>query len=435
MRLLVQPAPLEPSSARAIVAALAAGALAAAIGASLVLNRAGEPAAILFLAALYPAGVALTSVLVARWRLRRLPPPKGPLLAGIGAASAWLAPAAVLCGKGSPWSLGAAAVFGAAASSLFRGLAQPPEAEPPHVFLAPPQASPAAVRRSRCAKTAAAAAYAAAALVTAGHVLPAAALAAAAFAVLAWFATYPGLARPGVKTKIALAFAVTLAALLPALRFGYGHGSPGQTPQATDTGEDGPSAAPGGQYSGVVLLTEAKPESTALAQPPLRALGFSRPRPAQPVSIPFSGEYWYFYWPMRRPAENALRKLGDPKTLVYRSVDRFALIMQARQPLPKPIELACCGAVEVMLAVRDSEPETVQVELVLVHHAQTGQARQSLGVQPLPPPARAPAGVRFTVPRPAEIASFDEILVWFHLQEPRQGRSARLAIERFNLVP
>ena len=109
--------------------------------------------------------------------------------------------------------------------------------------------------------------------------------------------------------------------------------------------------------------------------------------------------------------------------------------MQARQPLAKPMQMACCSAIELMLDIREEQPESVSVELVLLDASAKPKVRQSLGAHDLPPASPIPSTLRYLFPRPAKAQTFDEILVWFHLYEPREGHSARVAIDRFHLIP
>ena len=61
--------------------------------------------------------------------------------------------------------------------------------------------------------------------------------------------------------------------------------------------------------------------------------------------------------------------------------------------------------------------------------------RRSLGAASLQPSFSGEGSVRFEIASAGEIQSFNEILVRFHLEQPRQLHSARVAIQRFDLVP
>jgi hypothetical protein len=228
-----------------------------------------------------------------------------------------------------------------------------------------------------------------------------------------------------------LALALAFFALLPGSWAGFGEEGWSAPEEAK---EGGVEAKRPGLHAGVVLLTNLELKSQLVAPPPPHPRAGNPLKPATLFSIPFSGEYWYFFWPLQRPGEDALRKLGDPLTLAYTAVDGSSIVMQARQPLPKPIGLRCCDAIDVILRARESRPETVYVELLLIDSSQPGEARVTLGYQQLPPPDQPRPTLRFTMPPSPEIRSFDELLVWFHLDESRRQRSANLAIDRFDLI-
>jgi hypothetical protein len=151
-------------------------------------------------------------------------------------------------------------------------------------------------------------------------------------------------------------------------------------------------------------------------------------------SIPFTGEYWIFYWPRRGPGEEASRSYGTPLTSAYRSTDDDPFVMEARQPLAAPIDAGCCRALEVVFDSRDPQPENVLLELVLLDSSAPEPLRLSLGAVALTPSFSGQGFIRFDAPA-AGLPSFDEVVVRFHLEEPRMLHSARVAIERFDLVP
>jgi hypothetical protein len=108
--------------------------------------------------------------------------------------------------------------------------------------------------------------------------------------------------------------------------------------------------------------------------------------------------------------------------------------MEARQPLAAPIDAGCCRALEVVFDSRDPQPENVLLELVLLDSSAPEPLRLSLGAVALTPSFSGQGYIRFDAPA-AGLPSFDEIVVRFHLEEPRMLHSARVAIERFDLVP
>jgi hypothetical protein len=229
---------------------------------------------------------------------------------------------------------------------------------------------------------------------------------------------------------VGVAFAATVVALLPEQWAGYR-----LVPPQAEQGDEGPRPPERPDlFSGVVLLTNAKYEPP-VELPPLPRRFAPPTRPADPSSIRFSGEYWYFFWPRRGPGSDAVRKLGSPLQLSYNAVDMSALIMQARQPLPKPMKLDCCSAIDVVLQSNELDPASVEVELILIDSTREGSPRWSLGWRALTGAPATAETLRFeTRPEPG-FPAFNELLVWFHLGMERKARSARLAVERFDLTP
>ena len=380
-----------------------------------------------------PRRVLAPAAAVGRWRsagLRRTEPKAAAaLFSRLLVAAAWLAPLALLGATRSWWTLPVAAAFGPLAAALFQAL--PSDAvgasvggpEPHKAFLLLPEALPETRRRAVGAKLATFTAYCGGAVALLGDLALAALLAAVAGAIVSWF----GLSGSGahIKGTIGLALAATILALLPETWMGYRRYAP---PLAEGVAEGESLTRPPGLHAGVVLLTNTKLEPPFPAPPMPRPPTGNPLTPAKLVSIVFSGEYWYFFWPLRRPGENSVRKYGDPISLTYTAVDRSSLVMQARQPITPPIELRCCSAIDVALRSREPQPETVYVELALIDSSRADEPKVSLGVQELAPT------MRFSIPLQREIQAFDEILVWFHLDESRRHRSANLSIERFDLL-
>jgi hypothetical protein len=198
--------------------------------------------------------------------------------------------------------------------------------------------------------------------------------------------------------------------------------------------------------TGIILLSEPK-----RYVPPVPASLLHKKGPVQlvnqrPTSIPFSGEYWLFpslfrVWKGKRvpvsqhPPMTSLVKHGDPLDSTYSSTRRWMpLVMKAHQTLGAPVELSCCQRVDVAVTEADLLPGTVAMEVILLDTTRGRGAAQSLG-ETVIPTSLPEAVVRFNVPRRPSIERFDAIEVVFDLEEPRQDRSAKMAIDRFDLVP
>src|SRR5690606_3749934 len=110
------------------------------------------------------------------------------------------------------------------------------------------------------------------------------------------------------------------------------------------------------------------------------------------------------------------------------------LVMQASQPLPRSFTTDCCSAVEVTLESRDPQPDALSVQLILIDASAERDPSLALGTQALPV-ATSDAVLRFNVPPSPEMKTFNQILVWFNLKNPRRHRSANLAVRQFELIP
>ena len=432
----------RPAALAALISLALAG-LAAALFAAAT----PTPATGLRSAALH-ATAALTTILLvaaaaAKLTLRTSDPSSAWLTVRRSAAvCAWLLPLAVAWSAGSLWVVPAAIVFAILVADLVRPPDEPDEGSPafgrPALLFSPAERQPEDAARSSASKLAAAALCSALAFGVSGAIMAAASLAALACAIVAWFLPVPKRRGFGGLVQIALAFLLATIILTPFADYLGGpawRGTGSASEREPEAATGGSTNTPGGQFSGVVLLTQLESQRPVLEAPPSPRPYPSPPIVSSPVSILFTGEYWYYYWPMARPAEDALRKLGDPKLLIYHAVDRSSLIMQARQPLPKALPLSCCRAIEAALEIREEQSESVVVELILLDSSRKRRNRVSLGHRDLPPASRYPSTLRFTMPAAPAMQSFDEILVWFHLYDPREGKSARVAVDRFTLIP
>jgi hypothetical protein len=182
-------------------------------------------------------------------------------------------------------------------------------------------------------------------------------------------------------------------------------------------------------FSGVILKT-TKQSHVALVAPPSRRTSYGRGM-LKPMFIPFSGEYWMFYWPRRRPPKSSLLEFGDPNDFKFTAADFSRLSMEARQTISAPIDVESCGSIEVDITSTDPMPGTVFLELILADTRTTQAPRQSLGEVE----ARATGKLHFEVPSQSAIQEFDEIAVVYRLQPPRVHRSANISINSFLLIP
>jgi hypothetical protein len=194
-------------------------------------------------------------------------------------------------------------------------------------------------------------------------------------------------------------------------------------------------------YPGVILWPEVKPQ-TILAPPPqalLRRPG--DPTAQEPSTIFFSGEYWMFRAPNVRPPLRSYFRRASPLGLSFTSLGHIALRMEAHQRLDHAIDLSCCGAIQVAITNADRYPGSVMLELILADVSSEGSKSLLLGTAEVASWPRYGSNqtisetLNFTVPNHISIREFNEISVVFHFDTVRDDRSARIAIDRFVLIP
>jgi hypothetical protein len=220
-----------------------------------------------------------------------------------------------------------------------------------------------------------------------------------------------------------------------------------ETPPSKDAADQVPklpqdaTTFPDGSYPGVILEPEVKPV-TRLVAPVAANRGLSGATP-RPYSILFGGDYWMFRWPYRRPPQNSYYRKGNPSTLSFSTTDHWPLMMEAHQRLDQPIDLNCCRQVQVEIRNADRYPGTVSLELYAMATDSPGAPATSLGsaqVHSAPdlkrdPVAAVPEILEFTITEDEALAACNELKVVFRRDRSRADKSARVAVERFVLVP
>src|SRR5579864_1569033 len=193
-------------------------------------------------------------------------------------------------------------------------------------------------------------------------------------------------------------------------------------------------------FPAVELYPEVEPH-TKLVAPPLpgsRSLGAAS---SDPLSIPFDGVYWFWRGPSDRPPKNSVVMHGSPSVRFFRSTDG-GMSMEARQNLGFMVDPKRYGAIEILFENADPFPNTVSILLKIRNTSVPGKPILSLGIEGLSAAvsslasgAATPQRLRFRIPREISIGSFDELTVSYYLKGARSDRSARIAIDRFRLVP
>jgi hypothetical protein len=198
-------------------------------------------------------------------------------------------------------------------------------------------------------------------------------------------------------------------------------------------------------YPGMILRPEIK--DVRIVAPVARREVFDEnpnERRADPVSIPFYGAYWFFKASDKTLPADAVESRGDPASMTFKTTDFTPISMEARQNFGSLIDLSCCRAIELVIVNGDRRPGTVAVELILSNTGLPGQPRQSLGILPVistlrwfPGDDRPPMRevLSFRLPAQTAIQRFDEAIIRFELRSPRERWSAKIAIEKFRLIP
>ena len=397
------------------------------------------------------------------------------------AAGAWFAPAIILLSQFSPASLAAALVLVILTTRLLYTewrLVHPPEgplpiwvpadpmfgeADPPRPFFLKELAPSLAVALSTQAAVAAFAMHV--------HLLAGALLAMSA-AMLTAFAISAGVGagrRPESLPRSILSLVVTilLAAGLtvgglrgrvirgrgPSAGAGVGASEPGPS-QPLGTAGGQPSPPPGttppalaasstdGTYPGVILQPEPL-KVPMLVAPVLETGGGLSRDTRRELTIAFEGEYWMYRFLYRRPPPNSYLQKGTPAALSFHTPDHWPLMMEAHQKLDQAIDLRCCGKVQVRLWNADTYPGTVSLELLALSNDNTGPRSQSLGTAPVRSTpdltkehvTAVMETLEFAVPPNVPPATCNELEVVFRRDSTRMDKSARIAIDRFILVP
>lgn len=195
-----------------------------------------------------------------------------------------------------------------------------------------------------------------------------------------------------------------------------------------------------GDHTGVILLPEPQQHTTLVPPLPSMPADLFDPRHQNPISIPFYGAYWFFKPPDTKPPFDSYRTHGSPAEMTFVAPDARPLIMEAHQDLGKLISLECCREIRIEIQNADRFPGTVSVELILENTREGQKGSVSLGSAPVTSAPGDPAAplketLTFPIPPHTPIRQFDELTIRFPRRRPRINRSAKIAIERFILVP
>ncbi len=192
-------------------------------------------------------------------------------------------------------------------------------------------------------------------------------------------------------------------------------------------------------FPAVELYPEAQPH-TRLVAPRLSATGGVSASHTDPLSIPFNGVYWFWRGPSDGPPSNSVVMHGSPSAQFFRSTDGDGMSMEAKQNLGFAVDPRSYAAIEIDIQNADPFPNSVSILLKVRNTALANKPVQSLGMENVVAPGSSESHattqtLRFRLPGKLAMGSFDELTVSYYLRGARSNRSARIAIERFRLVP
>ena len=274
----------------------------------------------------------------------------------------------------------------------------------------------------------------------------------------------PGVGR--LSTSLALAFLLTLVALVPWLR----RATPlmlGAEPSARNARHPRPGSQaidPADAWHAIVLWPYPPRQNQLLPVP--RTINYRPGESSKPLIVPFNGSYRYFQTPGEWIAGRAHSAHSSPLAVDIHSADWGPLFEEAHQPLTVPIDLACCRAIQVDVRNADNRRGGIVLGLVLsdskknsprpagqqdpfmrgpVASIQSSTAH-SLALTPQPVLTSFPAAftmkslpvsetLTFVIPFQPRLRRFDEISVVFLPEPQRAALGAKIAIQQFALIP
>lgn len=217
----------------------------------------------------------------------------------------------------------------------------------------------------------------------------------------------------------------------------------GPKPEVAEPQELGGDAG-GGDWPGVVVYPEVEKHTILLPPlPNLRKDPFARRQaPPEPVSIPFFGAYWYFRKPHTRPPNGSPVMRGTAEKLRFLTWDGRPIQMEARQNLSTFVELDGCKAIQMVIRNADKYPGTVWIRLYLadtVKLAEWDLGEQAVTSSPQWRPGAEDEAYEETLTydlgTARGLSRFDEFRIVYRMKDMRWGRSAKVGIRKFVLVP
>jgi hypothetical protein len=201
-----------------------------------------------------------------------------------------------------------------------------------------------------------------------------------------------------------------------------------------------PGEFPDGSFPGVILLPEPRKVPALVA--PVSPHDLTATALKRPIGIPFDGQYWFFRQRYRQPPPNSIRRKGSPATLSFSTTDHWPLEMEAHQLFDEPLDLNCCRTVQLQIWNADRYPGTVRLDFfALESDISSGRSVYVGGAPVRSKPdltgehvVAVPETLTIRIPEGA-LEGCTGFKVIFRRNPSRADKSARIALERFVLVP
>jgi hypothetical protein len=207
------------------------------------------------------------------------------------------------------------------------------------------------------------------------------------------------------------------------------------------------SAVPGADYVGIILWPPPI-KKTEIVPPKPRSTSFALGRAAQPVVIPFDGQYWYLKPPSTRPGPRAHVAHGRAIYANVHSTDSAPIVMEAYQNLGAAIDLECCSEIDVAITNADTRLGTIALSVHLGDSYSVGDPSLDLGERTIVSSKatqismnRPPVDEVLRFPIPLSIAKsktvhrFNEITIVFLPSAERARAGSKVSIQSFTLIP
>ncbi len=150
---------------------------------------------------------------------------------------------------------------------------------------------------------------------------------------------------------------------------------------------------------------------------------------AQPLAIPFTGEYELFRTSSGTLPKGSIVETGTPLDSLYGTTNGGPMETIAVQAFEPPIDLMHCGKVLVSLSSAETTPILASMQLVAERSVEDG-GTELMGMKP----AREET-LEFQVPFRLRPILVHAIRIVFQSPDGERNKNVRVAVERFTLVP